>query len=109
MAELEEGRTNDLVVETIPGGDGVPVIAVAGQLDISNASVLEKALEKAAASRPGAIVFELGGLQFMDSAGISVLVRARSEVGEVRLRNPTPIVRRLIEITGLSGILPIEP
>ena len=108
MAELEDERATELVIAT-EDSDGIPVISVAGQLDISNAAALEQALARVAAARPRALIFDLSGLEFMDSAGVSVLVRARAEVGEVRLRNPTPIVRRLIEITGLSGILPIEP
>lgn len=107
MAELEDERATQLVVTTADS-DGIPVISVSGQLDISNAAALEQALARAAAARPRALIFDLSGLEFMDSAGVSVLVRARAEVGDVRLRNPTPIVRRLIEITGLAGILPIE-
>jgi anti-sigma B factor antagonist len=107
MAELEDERATELVIAT-GDSDGIPVISVAGQLDISNAAALEQALARVAAARPRALIFDLSGLEFMDSAGVSVLVRARAQVGEVRLRSPTPIVRRLIEITGLSGILPIE-
>jgi anti-sigma B factor antagonist len=107
MAELEDERATELVIAT-GDSDGIPVISVAGQLDISNAAALEQALAGAAAAHPRALIFDLSGLEFMDSAGVSVLVRARTEVGEVRLRSPTPIVRRLIEITGLSEILPIE-
>ncbi len=107
MAELEDERATQLVVATADS-DGIPVISVSGQLDISNAATLEKALARAATAHPRALIFDLSGLEFMDSAGVSVLVRARAEVGDVRLRSPTPIVRRLIEITGLAGILPIE-
>jgi anti-anti-sigma factor len=45
----------------------------------------------------------------MDSAGIAVLVRAAGEVGAVQIRNPSPIVRRVIEVTGLTGVLRIGP
>lgn len=107
MAELE-GPTSELEIASAREGEDVSVLRVSGQLDISNASILERALNAAVADDPRAIVFDLAGLEFMDSAGISVLVRARSEVGEVSLRNPTPVVRRLIEITGLSEVLPIE-
>jgi anti-anti-sigma factor len=44
----------------------------------------------------------------MDSAGIAVLIRAAANVNAIHLRDPSPIVRRLIEVTGLSGVLPIE-
>jgi anti-anti-sigma factor len=109
MAELEDGQATAIAITTGRDPDGTPVLRVSGQLDISNASTLEDALMKAAEAKPRTIVFDLAELEFMDSAGISVLVRARSEVGEVRLRNPSPIVRRLIEITGLAEILPSDP
>jgi len=38
-----------------------------------------------------------------------VLVSATSKVSVVQLRDPSPVVRRVIELTGLSGVLPIEP
>lgn len=107
MAELGDEQATQLAIAT-GDSEGIPVISVSGQLDISNAAALEQALEHVAASAPRALIFDLSGLEFMDSAGVSVLVRARAEVGEVRLRSPTPIVRRLIEITGLAEILPIE-
>jgi anti-anti-sigma factor len=109
MAELEDGQATAIAITTGRDPDGTPVLRVSGQLDISNASTLEDALMKAAEAKSRTIVFDLAELEFMDSAGISVLVRARSEVGEVRLRNPSPIVRRLIEITGLAEILPSDP
>lgn len=106
MAELEG---NGSQLEILSEGDGAaPVLRISGQLDISNASTLERALTRALSDGASSVVFDLTGLEFMDSAGISVLVRARSEVEQVRVRNPTPIVRRLIEITGLSEILPID-
>jgi anti-anti-sigma factor len=44
----------------------------------------------------------------MDSAGIAVLIGAAAKLQHVRLRNPSPAVRRVVEITGLSDVLPIE-
>jgi anti-sigma B factor antagonist len=108
MAEMSGEPASELLIATERDAAGVPVLHVSGQLDISNARVLEDALVKATASRPAAIIFDLSALEFMDSAGISVLVRTQSEVPEVRLRNPSQIVRRLIEITGLHEVLPIE-
>lgn len=108
MAELDQGHANQLAITSARDADETIVLSVAGQLDISNADSLQRALSAAVEQGPRLLVFDLEGLEFMDSAGISVLVRARSEVPEVRLRKPTPIVRRLIEITGLTEILPID-
>ena len=105
MAELGDEQATQLEIATAdPRG---PVLASRAS-STSNAVALEQALGTGRGGHPRVVMFELSGLEFMDSAGISVLVRARSEAGEVRLRSPTPIVRRLIEITGLEEILPIE-
>jgi anti-anti-sigma factor len=54
------------------------------------------------------LIFDLSRLRFMDSAGIAVLIGAAAKVKAVHLRDPSPIVRRVIEVTGLSDVLPIE-
>jgi anti-anti-sigma factor len=50
---------------------------------------------------------DASGLTFMDSSGIVLLVSATQRVQEVQVRDPSPIVRRLIELTGLSKVLRI--
>ena len=60
------------------------------------------------ADPPPSLVFDLAGLRFMDSAGIAVLVQVAAEVNDVRVRDPSPIISRLIAVTGLSGVLRIE-
>ena len=51
----------------------------------------------------------MAGLRFMDSAGISVLLGAARDVPGVRLLDPTPPVRRVIELTGLTEVLEVQP
>lgn len=51
----------------------------------------------------------MSGVEFMDSSGIALLASAVRKVKEVELRNPTLIVRRLVELTGLAEILRITP
>jgi anti-sigma B factor antagonist len=66
-------------------------------------------LRQAAASKTARLVFDMSGVEFMDSSGIALLASAVQKVREVELRNPTPIARRLVELTGLAGILRITP
>ena len=51
------------------------------------------------------LIFDLGGLEFIDSSGLAVLLAAAQKVPSVQLRNPSPIVRRVVEVTGLSEIV----
>ena len=82
------------------------VIRVGGELDLSTVPALEHELE-AALSRPdGGVVLDLSDLEFIDSTGIAVLVRAMGdEDGESRLRfvpSRSDAVVRVLEMTGVS-------
>jgi anti-sigma B factor antagonist len=107
MAELN-GDTAAVQIDTRVDQTGDAFIALSGELDSSNAATLEATLASLTAARPGRLVFDLTGLRFMDSAGIAVLVGAATRVGAVELLHPSPVVRRVIEITGLSQLLGLE-
>jgi anti-anti-sigma factor len=55
--------------------NGVPVVAVAGDVDLSNAHMLQAALEQAARTDRPTIVVSLGGSAYFDSQGIHMLLR----------------------------------
>jgi anti-sigma B factor antagonist len=109
VAELDDDMGARLEVERRSDSAGQPVIALAGDLDISSVDGLRSAVEQAAGERPERITFELSQLRFMDSAGIAVLLGAAREVNGVRLLNPTLPVRRVVELTGLGTVLEVEP
>lgn len=110
MAELEDGAV-ELQIEATPPAEpgGASTMALAGELDSSNVEQLEAAVTSLLAEHPERVILDLSALRFMDSAGISVLVRLAGEVDSVQIRDPSPIVRRVIEITGLTGVLQVEP
>ena len=109
MAEVDDDRAAEALIETRVDPTGAPVVMVSGELDISNAATLEATVESVTATRPERLIFDLSRLRFMDSAGIAVLVGATSKADSVHVRDPNPIVRRVIELTGLERVLPIEP
>jgi anti-anti-sigma factor len=108
MAELDSESPAEVVIETRFDPAGVPIVTVTGDLDISNARALEQAVASITAERPQRLIFDLSGLRFMDSAGIAVLIGAMDKVGAVHVRDPSPSVRRVLELTGLTGVLSIE-
>jgi anti-anti-sigma factor len=108
MAELDSERAAEVVIETRFDPTGVAIVTVSGDLDISNAGKLEQAVASITAERPEQLIFDLSGLRFMDSAGIAVLLDAARKVNAVRLREPSHSVRRVVELTGLTGVLSIE-
>jgi anti-sigma B factor antagonist len=94
--------------EVDTGPDGAPVIRLRGEIDMSNVDALRVVIDPVIEAAPARVNFDLAGLEFMDSSGIALLLRVAAKAGSVRVREPTAVVRRLIEATGLSEVLPIE-
>lgn len=84
------------------------VVAPQGELDLSNADKLRDALDQAEATAK-AVVLDLGGLAFMDAAGLRVVVDAGRRLGErLSVRPGPPAVHRLFLLTELEDALPFE-
>jgi len=90
---------------------GVAVIAPIGEIDAVTAPLLADAIGRLRqhASR---LVVELGGVSFMDSTGLKVLLEAYRDLGRnpeaLVLRSPTRAVAKLLSITGLDCLLTVE-
>jgi anti-anti-sigma factor len=108
VAELEHEPATEAAIDAHTDASGAAIVTVSGDLDISNADALEATVASIVARRPERLVFDLARLRFMDSAGIAVLLGAAAKVQSVHIRNPTPAVRRVVELTGLTEVLPIE-
>jgi anti-sigma B factor antagonist len=98
-------------VTTASDAGGTITLRPTGELDIATAPKLERALREG--RRPGdEVVLDLGGLEFVDSTGLRVIVKgveaAALERWELRLRHGPPAVRRVFEIAGVLGALPFE-
>ena len=81
---------------------GFHIVALHGELDLMSANGLTDALVELAGST---VVVDLSDLTFMDSSGIGALVRARNRIradGQLMLSRPGGIVRRALEIAGLT-------
>jgi anti-anti-sigma factor len=96
-----------LSVTVQPGQAGMRLI-VTGEVELSTADMLVRAVGEALDMHPPAIEVDLAGVTFMDSTGIGALLQARKRatVGGTALTvvNPQPSVRRILEITGLLGL-----
>jgi anti-sigma B factor antagonist len=82
------------------------VLALTGELSLAEAAQLESRLEQAMSETPETIVVDLAGVEFIDSTGLSVLVRAQQQAGERQIRfgvvNPPAQATRLLSLTGLA-------
>jgi anti-sigma B factor antagonist len=97
--------------------DGVRVVAVRGELDLSTAPDLEGPLEEAIAATDASVLIDLSDCEFIDSTGIALIVRAWQRLdraadgdgnGKVVICSANEQVRRVLEITGLELSIPIH-
>jgi anti-anti-sigma factor len=83
--------------------DGRLVLAVHGEIDLSNVAEFEAALVELIERADGhPLVVDAEGLEYVDSTGIKALMRAQRRYvtgPKIEVRNPSPAVRRVLELT----------
>ena len=107
---LGEGFDDALIVEVVDDADGTPVIRLSGDIDMLTSQRLRSAVADVLEEHPGdEVTFDIAGVGFVDSSGLSVLINIAQRGRRVVLRHPTDTVRRVIETTGLTTLLNLEP
>jgi anti-sigma B factor antagonist len=103
----QTSKLGSLAVRSEREGDA-QIIELIGELDLDGAPRFEEALRHAEAGDATAIVVDLGGLEFIDSTGLRLLVMAaeRSQEGRFSLLRGPKQVHRVFEITDLVDRLP---
>ncbi|GGK96729.1 STAS domain-containing protein [Mangrovihabitans endophyticus] len=94
-------------IESMFAADGTATVAVAGEIDFSNADELSREICGAVAEwSPLALVVDLGRATFMDSTGLGALIegyRCADEAGaRFSVVNMSDSFRRVLAVTGLS-------
>ena len=103
LADLDVERRN-----------GVPVAALSGEVDLSNASQLRGALERAVGSEDPGLVLDLSATTYLDSSGIKLLFDFGGALGrrqqQLRLVVPggSPLARTIV-LVEMRTVLPVDP
>jgi len=91
----------------------VRLFEVAGRVDSVNANEFGAALDQAIKDGKRNLVLDLGGVEYMSSAGLREMVRVlkqvRREGGDVRLAALSERVQEVLELAGLDTIFEIYP
>ena len=92
---------------------GAAVLVARGDVDVESGPALREALLDAIGEGGGRVVVDLEGVDFIDSAGLGVLVgglkRARSNEGDLVIVATGRSVTRVLELTGLTRVFEIHP
>ncbi len=108
--EGHEDLQSDFRVETHRTGR-VTTLRLSGELDLLSSPALEQELEHANGSDCDVILLDLRELEFMDSTGLHVLVKAHQRAQEsgrsLVLTKGGDQVQRLLDLTGVAELIRI--
>jgi anti-anti-sigma factor len=95
-----------LRAELSSSGD-VRTVMLDGEIDPATAPVLEHALQRLQVD--SAAVVDMRNVSYMDSTGLAIFIRQamkmREAGGSLHLRDPLPVIRRVIEFCCLESLL----
>jgi len=92
--------------------DGERTLVVEGEVDLAEREEFGRQLSRLLAETHSPGFVDLSGVTFMDSSGISEIVEAQRRADhdgvELVLLAPSPPVRRVLDVTGVSGLVPVR-
>ncbi len=104
LAPRADEPATPLQIERVSNERGA-VLKLRGELDISTVPELERLLAECERDAPSDMVIDLGQLEFMDSTGLAIIVAAdqaaQANGYRLRLRQGSPQVQRLFQLTGV--------
>jgi len=96
--------------EIVAEGDDAVIVAH-GDVDVATAATLSAAVDEALATLPARLVLDASDVAFLDSTGLSALVRAYRALPlgcPLVLRRPSPRVAKVLAMTGVDTLFVIE-
>lgn len=107
----DPGQASALSLE-LSGGDPDVVITIRGELERDTDHLLIELVDHVVRDHAGPVVLDLAGVTFLCAHGIGTLLRARDMIaaagGRFTLRDPSPITRRILAITGDEQLLALS-
>jgi len=80
---------------------------------VTNSDALREVLEAELAKQPRALIVDLGGLRFMDSSALHVILRANRMMdrqgGVLALASPREPVAKMLRLTAADQLIPVYP
>jgi anti-anti-sigma factor len=95
-----------------PSAEGEMIVRAFGEIDLVCRDAFVGALRRAADAARAIVGVDMSGVLFMDSSGVGALLDGRNYANEreraLRVLNPSPPVRRVLDTLGLLAALGVE-
>lgn len=89
--------------------EGVTVLALAGEMDVSAREAFETAMRSLDAVRPQTVILDMTQIRFLDGSGLRSLLQLSSwasrSVERLEVVGAPSWVRRVLDLTGQQGFL----
>ena len=109
------GKSHSVTTIELDRSEHEIVVRLSGEVDVSDAYTVPETVYgavEAVSQRPLTVILDLSAVTFMDSTGLSMLIRTDGEMREIGvglvLREPSEPVSRVLTMTALSGHFRIE-
>jgi anti-sigma B factor antagonist len=102
----------DPITTSVAHREGVAVVSVGGEIDLSTAPAFEAAIAGALDDDPPVLVIELSEVRFMASVGLRILAATQEKVSKsarVAIVADNPATSRPMQLTGLDKIISLYP
>jgi anti-sigma B factor antagonist len=102
----------DPITTSVAHREGVAVVSIGGEIDLSTAPAFEAAIAGALDDDPPVLVIELSEVRFMASAGLRILAATHekaSESARIAIVANNAATSRPIQLTGLDKVMSLYP
>lgn len=98
-----DGQPDQLInFDVVIDGDHHATVRIDGELDMSGIEPLAGQVNQVLGNGVTSLTVDVSGVRFADSSAIALWVRWASAVEEFELREPPPLLQRVIAAMGLA-------
>lgn len=91
--------------------DGIIVLKLYGNLDMLNAGILKERIRESAANKEHKFIFDLGGVNFVDSSGFGLIMSLNDKLADIggglRIVNVSKTIRQIFRISKIASVIQI--
>jgi anti-sigma B factor antagonist len=102
----------DPITTSVEHREGVAVVSIGGEVDLSTAPAFEAVIAEALDEDPPALVIELSAVTFMASVGLRILAGTQEKVGtsiQIAVVADNAAASRPMQLTGLDNVISLYP
>jgi anti-sigma B factor antagonist len=93
----------------IDGTPDEPVLVLRGEIDLSSVVGLRTAVDELPRPDTDQLTIDLADVTFMDSTGLGWMAGLARGGCAVQLRSTPSSIRKLLEVTGIDGVVTVLP